>query len=1780
MELIDLTGDDDVGVRVSRPAALGASSRLSANKPAVPANVKPIDLDAVAGSTRDTTVPTRGSNHHTGELSLANASAFYNTAGPARSFDTTNDGRTPSSQKLPPQVAPATGTLVLKLESSHQHVQIDAPPRPDPIESKLQNKSEGLVEDASPGRPANTMSGDSNTVAGIQAYIKNLVYRQQEQRACKNDASITSSKTTINTQSGVGFGSFRLKPLLPGNNPTMKRSAERLIAALAPLESTTSDSHMRRTEPPSVTPQERKRLGPRRSSEAQVSTTAGSKLSLEYEGSALAEPPVSRSPNRLSPPFGVVQSPKPHSRSPETDLNNAATTASVLPSKVTSQNEDVGSASGSSGPSASGLDLIASQATVQTSVALPGKTRHNSTFLQARSYTESVSPTMPSFPAEFDRGRFPYQRRRRGAKSALNPWISKGHHKKPRSSSLTAKRPANAPSPPSAPFAVARSYQRNEPLEHPYTESLGVPTNDIVSPNLPPAEGSQIRNLASSDQECPQSEAAPTNLSYWKDPSQSSRGRQTCGYCIMKHCKCDHSRPTCACCAALQLVCHYDGLEGSQESPEDPVCNIPMSDKPPLATTDQPACVSPSSGRSIHGNAMLDAATQKVAEKANDSASKRFDSGVDRLDVSPTAITNINDVACLQPKVNQISFKEASNAGIKDMVRTTGLESSRDQSSASLNGFGIARGLGGATETNDQASNASEPLTSLSAGSTSSPDTSSPPEAPDPTSKSHRSDNSAMSDRRPSRSAAHTAASRISSQFGIQPTAGEDEVHAPTAPEASPSIFPKRLCPECDRMISAINFKVHLSTKIHKQNAQRASEGRQERSEDHTVQYGIWDVHCQTAPSTPVAAPSHPRSPSADPEVALPSIAVLQAQRKAVQGTFCTSLAASIAVGDPQPPKPYKGRGRCRMIDRIDRLNLLDQGQLLQHVDFTAAEIEAIKGATVTKGNGRVDISKSLAKVFADRKSILMRRDKQAIEDEIKTLEGPSDVPAMRKFTLIESRVKDPNFRSTRCVGSLLRHRELGSSGIGRYVETRSELRIRLAEDIRPWRSFVGASHDVVSVAWAPNSIHFAAGAVAHSNPEDLQYNRPCNLLFGDLLNNTVKELPDHRVDRQMPQTGRNAANQDLFNACDPKVYKTVTSVKFDPQGKQMYTASEDMTVKFWDLSNPAPKCMRTWQDDANVTSLDISHHQPGVFATASKKIRHAIRVFEFANGEMTSTAFSSSRAELKPELNMYPECLHWGPTMHTSHLLLGGFQQYGREIRSENEGHLCLWDVNTAQDLKLMPAAQAIHTAVWHPTLPYFASGGAPGSERTDRQKTRTVVRVWDLRHTKRVAIEYECHAQEMTDVAFSPKDPNIVTAGCTNRSSYVWDWRWPQQPLHTLRHERSVMPYGEKDTGVMMSLWGTGASLYYTGSSDGSIRAWDVRRHPNDVLIRTVAQLDAGIQSGAFSPDGTHLLVGDATGHVHVLSSAPWEPHPRELAWDDIRSKGTPIDIIRAPDGSGKIKEDDNDPGTEGIEAGRNLILTGQVAVDPVYGPGKGPNYDGPYALHAREEKPGVEIGRLKKEIYKQQPLSRDGHPRPAYANPVRVLAAARKELLNETHHDFVEDKQMDLKTPGALVAPGSLMRKAAHSIRESWDGLDGAKKMSTSAPIRASDELAQQIPVFRLAQTQTPAEKWTTTADQQLGGFLKHSTKGAAPNSVKGSDFGAFPVSSHLTPEVFPETDAPTSNLDSIVQSQPFPLRTVTFDEPIPESEMVEENGWWPQLGEKEIAQARARPWVRLG
>ncbi|KAJ5164682.1 uncharacterized protein N7500_006512 [Penicillium coprophilum] len=522
-------------------------------------------------------------------------------------------------------------------------------------------------------------------------------------------------------------------------------------------------------------------------------------------------------------------------------------------------------------------------------------------------------------------------------------------------------------------------------------------------------------------------------------------------------------------------------------------------------------------------------------------------------------------------------------------------------------------------------------------------------------------------------------------------------------------------------------------------------------------------------------------------------------------------------------------------------------------------------------------------------------------------------------------------------IQKMLYKRELGG-GNNRPIVT------DVVSDLRRWKSWQGASGDLLVLAWSPDGTQFAAGAAAKSDEHNMQYNKANNLLLGDLQCNRLKEIPDHWIPRPTSSM-----------VDDPRLFMSVNNMQWI--GNRLYTASFDKTVKIWDvesLSNVS--CTYTLQHETRVAVMSVSKFDPNILATGTE----SILVWDTRDPEnLTSTLLPIDRdARYKPNFEFSSTALAWGHTPSTKEFLAGGLAEPGED--PIYKGHLGLWRARESafETVRIASNSQNVFDIKWHSSLPIFATA-SPEDPHSARIKgigitTKSIVRVFSLNCDlqKRVPsiMEFSCPALDVNEVSFCPLDSNgtYITASCTDGKTYVWDNRKGDRILHQLQHNAPLNPIDHQrsretaDVGVRVALWGSSMDQFYTGASDGVLKRWDIRRSPEDVLVEDVASFDEEIMCAAFTEDQSHLLVGGSGGGVHVLSSGPCsDPNM------------TTFDFEHAPE--------PEKPRDSGVLAGNQLILSGQVVRHETFGMGQGPSYTGPFASWARNIAPEVSSERI---------------------------------------------------------------------------------------------------------------------------------------------------------------------------------------------------------------------------
>ncbi|KAF2129021.1 WD40 repeat-like protein [Dothidotthia symphoricarpi CBS 119687] len=659
-----------------------------------------------------------------------------------------------------------------------------------------------------------------------------------------------------------------------------------------------------------------------------------------------------------------------------------------------------------------------------------------------------------------------------------------------------------------------------------------------------------------------------------------------------------------------------------------------------------------------------------------------------------------------------------------------------------------------------------------------------------------------------------------------------------------------------------------------------------------------------------------------------------------------------------------------------DQLSSREWQGLIVHVDFSPAEIDVVnrviaKVTSLTDRSSRHNTRRrhlrtvlksitepKLLRITSEVRRYLSSRDSTSIAAFLQDAKAGkiSDTPQIQRLAAAKTD-KDMSSIQKLSTSSIIRQRELGLQSRRGWKSASKPLtyqtKNKFMDTLGCSHTWTGASGDIHTVAWSPGGQSFVAGAVAVTDPDSMQYNRRNNLLYGDVSSGVIHELGEHNIERPKTETGANSTHA-MFVSQDPKLYTTVSSVRFSRSGKLMYSAGYDNSVCVWrtDTDSSQPSFASAWKHKAEVDMMAVNPQYDGMLATAAKRSSENTIKLISANednpSEFTKHNYYSAKAASRSDLKILPTALQFEPRY--GRLLLAGF---GANVRQDHNldttGDICLWDVETQVPMAVHGSSKNIFDITFNPNhrhMPLFAYGCVATGGNINKG-TRSLVRLYEGASPNKYTcpLEMECKALDMNDVVWCPYDEHLIAAGCTDGRSYVWDMRMPNDPLLVLLHGQSLMPlqddvhHERTDTGVRFLSWGENATRLYSGSSDGVVKVWDVTRSSKDTFIRDLITTDSGIMAGSFSPDMSRLIIGEVNGSINIL----------EVGRNDCSSKDA--DTLRYVPYAND--DDDEDPiiSTEsGIADANHLLQTRQLQLAPMGSLPirqvlQGPNYAGPF-------------------------------------------------------------------------------------------------------------------------------------------------------------------------------------------------------------------------------------------
>lgn len=657
------------------------------------------------------------------------------------------------------------------------------------------------------------------------------------------------------------------------------------------------------------------------------------------------------------------------------------------------------------------------------------------------------------------------------------------------------------------------------------------------------------------------------------------------------------------------------------------------------------------------------------------------------------------------------------------------------------------------------------------------------------------------------------------------------------------------------------------------------------------------------------------------------------------------------------------------------------------HVDFSPEEIAEIIEQISYIVNKRLPATREelMRQIVQGSLPVIDGRTKGDMNAFVADLyEGlTADIPRVLSYSAEpvseETKRREGQLRRTSRLSSLLMAREMeGNRGFHRtrqYLNFQNEFKTLREDDFQMVAEFIGCAGDITTGAWISNE-SFLCGTTTHSDTHNQQYNRPGNLLLCSTAEGTLRAFPDHRIPRPRVEKGENSTDA-MRRSQEPWLYSSVVSSDYSAENDLAFTSSFDKTVKVWKVNSDGRhmEAIATWQHTANVNFVTAAKDSSGRVATAADSLADAVRVYTVEKGNEANSAyqsFSCSRtdAEGSDKWTYFPATMQWGQAKGCQHLLLVGYSP--RSLTGDdldipedkrNSGEIILWDANQGQRIPVMTASTAnVFEVAWHPILHRFLVATTPTVHVSQRIKTQVHVfqrdkeRLGGDGYTQFQALD--CYASDINELTFVPNSLGhaFVTAACTDGKVYVWDTARGDKPIHTLKHGKPAEEYHgdreKEDTGVKFTAWSTTLDRFYTGSSDGVVKVWNVRRLKKP-FVRDILTAHGPISWGGFSLDNSKLAIGDATGRCFILSvderDVP-ESHIRTLLVNtQLLRRPMPLILHPEPAPPGTATDDDEmqiDSEVEDNEemySRRTYLDTGLLRLtgNPVIGAVQGPLY-----------------------------------------------------------------------------------------------------------------------------------------------------------------------------------------------------------------------------------------------
>ena len=326
----------------------------------------------------------------------------------------------------------------------------------------------------------------------------------------------------------------------------------------------------------------------------------------------------------------------------------------------------------------------------------------------------------------------------------------------------------------------------------------------------------------------------------------------------------------------------------------------------------------------------------------------------------------------------------------------------------------------------------------------------------------------------------------------------------------------------------------------------------------------------------------------------------------------------------------------------------------------------------------------------------------------------------------------------------------------------------------------------------------------------------------------------------------------------------------FSPNGKVLATASEDSTVRLWNVANPARPTalgrpltghtswvsaavfspdgdtLATVGDDGTIQLWNVTDPaRPVLLEPPLNGHDGSIYLAAFSpNGRILATADGDHTVRLWDVSDPAHAVPVGALTGHTAPVRSLAFSPDGHLLAaSGDDATILLWDID--DPAAAVPVGQPLtgHTGIVH-TLAFSPDGQILASGSNDR-----TIRLWnvsDPAHATQIGQPLAGHAAGVWSVAFSPNG-EILASGSDDSTTRLWNLSDPSDPVPL------GVPLGGSSGAIYAVGFSPDGDTLATGGNDGVVRLWSL---PAAVLIGPGAQVNA-VSLGS---DGRTMATGAA--------------------------------------------------------------------------------------------------------------------------------------------------------------------------------------------------------------------------------------------------------------------------------------------------------------------------------